>query len=87
VFQQDNAFGSAAVTSTQAHAPPAVSAFNIGLGTLGTTNFVFPDRASASLPLLTGTSVYPQILGYSSPAFNISTGGTEWVGLVRVPAS
>jgi hypothetical protein len=87
VFQQQNAGGLAIATSTQAHAPPTVDTFNVGLGTLGTTNFVFPDRASAGLPLLTGTAVYPQLLGYSSPAFNIPLGGTEWIGLVKVPPS
>jgi hypothetical protein len=85
VFQMQNGGGSAVVTSTTSH-NAATNAFDINLGTLGTTNFVFQDRASAGYPPVTGSGAYPQTLGNTSPAYAISTGvGLDWRGMVKVP--
>jgi hypothetical protein len=60
------------------------SSANVNLGTVGTTNFVYSDRASASLPSL-GT--YPK--SYNDAAFSGITPATctDTIGLVKVPAS
>jgi hypothetical protein len=83
VFQGNNINGSAIVNGYTAH-NPSTNAFDINIGTLGTTNFVFQDRAHASYPAVT----YPVILGYTDPGYAISTGGgLDWRGLVKVPPS
>jgi hypothetical protein len=57
---------------------------NVNLGTIGTTNIVYSDRAAASLPSL-GT--YPK--SYNDAAFRGITPATctDKIGLVKVPAS
>jgi hypothetical protein len=72
--------GSAIVAAVTAHGGLAT---DLNLGTIGTRNFVYSDRSSAGYPAL-GT--YPK--GYTDSAFPAMPAAcTDWVGLVKVPAS
>lgn len=62
----------------------AANAANVDLGTIGTTNFIYPDRATAGL---SPRGSYPK--SYNDPAFSGTTPAscTDPIGLVKVPPS